>query len=63
MQLSTGTLRSQEGWSNQKRGWEALEIEVSSSCCGTAEMNPTRNYEVVSSIRGLAQWVKDSTLP
>ena len=30
-----------------------------SSCCGAAEMNPTRNYEVVGSIPGLAQWVKD----
>ena len=27
-----------------------------------AEMNPTRNYEVVGSIPGLAQWIKDSVL-
>ena len=26
---------------------------------GTAEMNPTRNHEVVGSIPGLAQWIKD----
>ena len=26
-------------------------------------MNPTRNSEVVASIPGLAQWVKDQALP
>ena len=29
---------------------------------GTAETNPTRNHEVVDSIPGLAQWVKDLAL-
>ena len=37
--------------------------EVWSSCLGAAEMNPTRNHEVVGSIPGLAQWVKDPALP
>ena len=26
-------------------------------------MNPTRNYEVVALVPGLAQWVKDLALP
>ena len=33
-----------------------------SSHCGTAETNPTRNHEVVRSIPGLTQWVKDPLL-
>ena len=37
-------------------------MEVWSSRCGAAEMNPTRNHEVVGLILGLAQWVKDLVL-
>ena len=33
------------------------------SHCGAVEMNPTRKYEVVGLIPGLAQWVKDLVLP
>ena len=29
-----------------------------SSCCGSAETNPTRNRDVAGSIPGLTQWVK-----
>ena len=32
---------------------------IGSSCHGTEETNLTRNLEVVGSIPGLAQWVKD----
>ena len=53
--------------------WIELEIlilsEISqkekdrSSCCGTADTNPTRNHEVAVSIPGFSWWVKDLALP
>ena len=40
-----------------------LSYYCRSSCCGTAETNPTRNQEVAGLIPGLVQWVKDLALP
>ena len=39
-----------------------LEGQFWSSRCGAAEENLTRNHEVVGSIPGLTQWVKDPVL-
>ena len=41
---------------------EILKWDIRSCCCGAAEMNPTRNHEVVGSIPSLTQWVKDPAL-
>ena len=39
-----------------------INTQSRSSCRGAAEMNPTRNQEVVGLIPGLAQWVMDLAL-
>ena len=41
---------------------DLVKIRVQSSHCDTAETNPTSNDEVVGSIPGPAQWVKDLAL-
>ena len=43
-------------------GQSTLAIR-SSSHHGAVETNLTRNHEVVGSIPGLAQWIKDLALP
>ena len=40
-----------------------LALKNRSSRCSAAEMNLTRNHEVVGSIPGLTQWAKDLMLP
>ena len=47
-----------------KISWDNIHIKnrAGSSHRGTTEMNPTRNHDVVGSIPGLAQWVKDPVL-
>ena len=49
--------------------WMHREIRIlseesqRSSCCGAAEMNPTRNHEVAGLIPAVPKWVKDLALP
>ena len=51
--------------------WPLHEIEepqakgqlARSALCGAAETNLSRNHEVVGSLPGLSQWVKDLVLP
>ena len=47
-------------YSSEKHG--AQEESTGSSRRGAVETNPTRNHEVVASIPGLGQWVKDPAL-
>ena len=42
---------------------ESKSYVLRSSHRGAAETNPTRNHEVVGSIPGLDQWIKDLVLP
>ena len=39
------------------------EVNLWSSCCGSVETNLTSIHEAAGLIPGLAQWIKDLTLP
>ena len=48
------------GESAYSKGHIKIESErIGSSCLGTAEMNLTRNHDVMGLIPGLVQWIKD----
>ena len=54
-------MNQREHW--MKWGSPLLRRQRGSSRCGEAEMNPTRNHEVVGSIPGHTPWIKDLVLP
>ena len=47
---------------NKNQSNKQTKDNFQSSHRGAAEMNPTRNHEVVGTIPGLTQWVKDPAL-
>ena len=63
--LLGGSKRGEEGDSKLRRkGWPwASETGGGVPVVAQWLMNPTRNHEVSGLIPGLAQWVKDLTLP
>ena len=46
----------------KRKDQDAQKRVTQSSCHGAAETNSTRNREVLSSIPGLTQWIKDPAL-
>ena len=52
-------------FSSTEWSWHPCQKSVGhwSSHLGAAETNLTKNHDVVGSIPGLAQWVKDMALP
>ena len=52
-----------EKYTQKSKRWGLKHKLYRSSRQGAAEMNPTRNHEVVGSIPGLAQWIKALVFP